>query len=192
MMGFCVVVEATTLPLLNPLCTKKVIWRMPCKTAVLSQWASSSSAQFKEPLGGAAGPSQCSSSDLELVEMLASGRKGGPVGKCQTAIAREHGAGKMSALTPQAHSKTYIKGYPDNLNTSSNVTSRTTSGARSLQVISAASQEWCPLRDVPYSSPWFQLNAPPPTRNSSGTRFGLQTYCPCERGRRSAEAPAQH
>lgn len=56
MMRFCVVVEATTLPLLNPLCTKKVIWRMPCKTAVLSQWASSSSAQFKEPLGGLQAP----------------------------------------------------------------------------------------------------------------------------------------
>lgn len=31
---------------------------------------------------------------------------------------------KISTLTPQIHSKTRIKGYPDNLNTSSNVTLR--------------------------------------------------------------------
>lgn len=115
--------------------------------------------------------------------MPALGRKGEPVEKCQTAIVREHSAGKLSALTPQTHSKTHIEGYPDNLNTSSSVTLRMTSGAHSLQVISAASHKWCPLRDVPYSSPWFHLIPPAPTRNSAGTRFGLQTYCPCERGR---------
>lgn len=44
------------LPLMNSFCNKRVLWRMPHKTAVLSQWASRRNAQFGEPVGGLQAP----------------------------------------------------------------------------------------------------------------------------------------
>lgn len=60
---------------------------------------------------------------------------------------------EISALTPQTHSKAYIKGYLDNLNTSSNMTLRTTWRERNLQAISAAGHKCCPQSNMLYSSP---------------------------------------